>query len=142
MTSRAATITCVDCGQRGRHYGRGLCCACYQTRRRAGTLAARPATRRPPGQSCTICGQPAKSLGLCAAHYQQQRDMDRAAQAGRIFRPRTRTYAKPTEFTGHAPETKPCRQCHTTIRPPHSAGLCVDCVRAAGGLRHDPWEAA
>ena len=40
-------VTCLDCRQHREHQGRGLCPTCWQRRRRAGTLDARP-TQTPP----------------------------------------------------------------------------------------------
>jgi Zn finger protein HypA/HybF involved in hydrogenase expression len=85
--------------------------------------------------ACRTCGTttvPHKARGLCQRCHQAAFRRQQRIAARRIAVPR---------FPDKYPDWH-CRQCHTTIRPPHSAGLCVDCVRAAGGLRHDPWEAA
>lgn len=141
MSSRAVSIVCADCGQERRHYVRGLCAACAQRRRRAGTLADRPLTNVRAGSPCRLCGRPSVATGLCRHHYNTERAAMLAARAGRVYRPRQLRRAPNTEFMGHAPQQRPCRQCGTTIRPQHSGGLCTDCVRAAGGLHTDPWEA-
>ena len=144
MTSRTRRIVCADCGQLRYHHARGLCASCVKRRTLAGTLDERPARRQSNvGVRCP-CGKPARTRGLCDYHYQQQHLMRAALAAGREYRPRRRPAAAPDPLHSSAlyVDTWRCAGCGTTIRPRHSAGLCVDCVRAAGRLAVDPWEAA
>ena len=93
------------------------------------TTAGRWARKYAACVNCRRTDSPHKSHGRCARCAQQdRRDTARLARA---------VWLMPEKY----PDWR-CPGCGSTIRPRHSAGLCVDCVRAAGRLAADPWEAA
>ena len=151
---------CLDCGQSRRMRSRGLCDRCYRHRLAAGTLDERPLKRQRAATCCRLCGAPVRSSGLCSPHYKQHVARQHAERAGRVYVPRGPNRPRPAPRQPalalvDPPTVQPpmpaapagwsdwqCAGCGTHLRPRHSAGLCVDCVRAAGRLAPDPWEAA